>query len=233
MPGSATRGVTRAHGIRGVAVCSLLALPLSCASPPAFSPDSLEAGMSSDVVRENFGEPESIEPGSAEDASCWTYREKPRSLESSVLLLDFEDRALVGWEAHEPVDLGWRCTPDPFCPPGSAADPTTHCQSLSNCGNPKVYFWAPATCGSVRALTGRPGGLAVGNTAYIGTDRASLWSEPSWSTARRARLEGGREVRILERRIVGPRVTWWCRVAEDGGADGWILCASLERQKPR
>lgn len=220
----------RSSQIAGALLC------VACASP--FPLEDLEEGMTSETVRDSFGEPEARETGPQGKTSCWTYLEDPSRLSAarSVVLLDFDEDRLARWDVYEPLVVPgtarWKPVgvPAPGCPSSSIAQ--TPCTPVYTVDPPTFLpFPEPPTCGAVRAQVGRPGGLRVGDTGTLRADRVSLWSEPTVSRARRAYLESGRRLKLLEKKA-GPGLTWWCQVEDDCGGEacggeGWILCEFL------
>jgi hypothetical protein len=219
---------------------SLLMFSLACATP--FALESLEEGMASEAVRENVGEPEAVESDPKEMTACWSYVHESQEIlgtRTKLVLLDFEEDRLVRWDVYEPVEF--RVPLQPTQQPTLGEAEWTHgtgaCPPF--CSRPKlgsssvvVPFPDPPTCESVRAQTGRPDGLKVGDTRYVGPKRVSLWSEPTNSRARTAYLDGGRRLKIIDKQR-GLYLTWWCRVEDDGGGEGWLLCKYLTASEPR
>ena len=221
-------GVTPNRGFSELLLGPLLAICLSCATPTPFPLENLEEGMTSEIVRENFGEPEAMEADSKNpNKSCWSYAE-----EQNMVLLDFEEDELVRWSVYEPLVIPgtWTYTYGPTSPYPSS--PPSHGYTLKFEGGGVFDFPDPPTCESVREQTGRLAGLKVGDTGYVGPDRASLWSDPTISRARRARLNRGQRLKILDKQLAAPVFTWWCHVEEDYGAEGWILCEFLAASEP-
>jgi hypothetical protein len=249
---------------RVVPLVPCLLMCLSCATP--FPIEKLEEGMTTETVLANFGTPKASEIEWEDTQACWSYVHEKRAWFSLVrvvrnmVLLDFEEDRLVGWDVYEPqtVPAPWWLKHDSTpiraespCPPYCSSH-VPHCYppdcSLSTGSGPTTValpFPAPPTCESVRAQAGRPEGLRVGDTSYVRPNQVSLWSEPTTPRARRAYLDRGQRLKIVDKHLNsewrrkifgkqdGPALTWWCHVEDDGGGKGWILCEFLAASKPR
>ena len=141
---------------RTVLLVPCLLICLACATPFPF--ESLEEGMTADTVRERFGDPEAME-GWPVTRACWSYKHEERIfllfplapitsgwcvliglpwhciwVDTSMVLLDFQEEKLVGWEVHSPS------TPAP----ASAKESPPPAWQIE-------AFLDPPTCESVRA----------------------------------------------------------------------------------
>jgi hypothetical protein len=67
---------------------------------------------------------------------------------------------------------------------------------------------------------------SMGDTGYVTQNQVTVWSAPTTSSQRKALLDRDQPVKLLERK------DQWCHVEDDSGSDGWTKCRFIE-SKPQ
>ena len=219
-----------------VVLVPCLLIYLACATP--FAIEKLQEGMTTETVREKFGDPESIETGPFFFGdSCWRYVHEVQDWEGTwfpltpvfipffaafdrwdalyvrrrPVLLHFKGEKLVRWELIEPVRTGSTARLVDWGPPMRFEH--------------AYYELTFSTCEEVeKSRTFLP---RMGETGYVTRNLAALWSAPTTSSERKAFLDRDQRVKFLERK------DQWCHVEDDSGSDGWISCVFLTASEPR
>jgi len=214
---------------------------LACATPLPL--EKLEEGISTEAVRQEFGEPEATRPSPESGRSRWCYHDGgfdnwwADGWWTKPVLLDFEDEKLVRWEKIVRYTQRMRRPTDPLgTPRPEALDETKRlrlCNSIIPTNTPvpngPEWIFDPSvghpepdtSCKSER--TAAEGRVEAGDMRHAART-ASLWIEPhtASSDAERVSVDRGQPLRILGTRC------GWCRVEDDVGTIGWIACVFLD-----